>query len=323
MIIKILKIAFLYVGTIIGAGFATGKELTAYFNGVNIFTMIFAGIVLGLFAGYYLYLGKIFKEDLSVVAFGKYSKVFDILVFVSVFFVFVSMFDTSDIIIFDMFNIKYGGYFTILATLLVAIIGISFIKKVNALVIPAIVIMIIVIFAKQPTATIVGKTTVFSPILYAGMNIMLAGYIIKPEGKHLTNNEITLITIVTSIVFSIIMSMLYEIVKCSDDIMPLFSIAKLYNLHIVAGMIIYFAIITTALSTECVLIDYINLYIKNKYIIGLVLFLSAIPFKIYVGFEDIVDFIYPIVSILGLLVTIFSFIRIIMQKKIKKQNKKV
>ncbi len=300
----------MYVGTIIGAGFATGKELTAFFDGANIFTLIFGGIVLGLFAGYYLYLGKTFDEDLSNIAFGKYSKLFDALVFCSVFFVFVSMFDTSDIILFDMFQIKYGGYFTILLTLISALVGISFIKKINGLVIPAIVIMIIIIFAKNPTATIQGKTTLFSPILYAGMNIMLAGYIIKPEGKGLSNGNIATITIITSIIFAIIMTMLFEIVKGSNDIMPLFTISKLYNLEIIAGLIIYFAIITTALSTEAVLIDYLTPYVKNKYIIGLALFLVAIPFKIYVGFEDIVAFIYPIVSILGVLVTILSLLRL-------------
>ena len=314
MIQKILKISFLYIGTVIGAGFSTGKELTTYFNNVNFVTLIFGGIALGLFSGYYLYLGKTFEVKLSQIAFGKYNKIFDLLVFCSVFFVFVSMFDTADIILYDMFSIKYGGYFTIVVTFLCAIIGISFVKKINALVIPMVIIMVILIYSKEPTITVNGNTSILSPILYAGMNIMLAGYIIKPEGKDLTNKQIASITVVTSVIFAVIMVLLYEIVNGSVDVMPLFTIAKKYNMHIVAGFVIYIAIVTTALSSETILIDYLNLLIPNKYLLSLVLFLIAIPIKIYVGFADIVAFVYPIVSILGILVTIFSIFSLIRYK---------
>ena len=110
------------------------------------------------------------------------------------------------------------------------------------------------------------------------------------------------------------MVLLYEIVNGSVDVMPLFTIAKKYNMHIVAGFVIYIAIVTTALSSETILIDYLNLLIPNKYLLSLVLFLIAIPIKIYVGFADIVAFVYPIVSILGILVTIFSIFSLIRYK---------
>ena len=319
-IINILKISFLYIGTVIGAGFATGKELTEFFKNTSFITIILGGIALGLFLGYYLYLGKTFNEELSVIAFNKYNKVFDFLVFLSTFFVFVSMFDTSNIIL-QNFNIKFGGYYTIIFTLISAILGISFIKKINFLVIPCIIVMVILIYSKNPKIE-GGSVNFLSPILYAGMNIMLAGFVIKDEGKNLTNKQIVASTVVTSVILSFIMVLIYQTVKGNTDVMPLFSVAKTYNLKVVAGIVIYCAILTTALSSAIICLDYLSNYTKSKIYSSVILFLLAIPFKIYLGFEKIVKFVYPIVSILGILVTILSFIKII-KLKLNKRSKNI
>ena len=317
-IIKILKISFLYIGTVIGAGFATGKELTVFFKDTSTITLVLGGICLGLFCGYYLYLGKNISDDLSVIVFKKYSGVFDFIVFWSTFFVFVSMFDTSDIVL-NNFNIKYGGYISIIFTLFSAVIGISFIKKINFLVIPLIVVMVAVIFSKHPTIS-GGTISVFSPILYAGMNIMLAGFVIKNEGKGLTNKQIIATTIISSIILSILMILIYQIVKGSNDIMPLLSVAKKYNIDAIASIVIYLAILTTALSSGIICLDYLNKFTNSKIYSAVILFLLAIPFKIYLGFEKIVKFVYPIVSVLGILISFLSLVEIIRRKRRKKQN---
>lgn len=48
-----LKCAAVFIGTVIGAGFATGQEVLLYFGRSSIAVPIFSGILLGLFNAYF------------------------------------------------------------------------------------------------------------------------------------------------------------------------------------------------------------------------------------------------------------------------------
>lgn len=317
--LKILKISFLYIGTVIGAGFGTGRELVTFFKETSQFTIILGGIALGVFSGFYLYLGKRFKEkELSAIAFGKYNKIFDFIVNTSVFFVLAAMLDTSDSMIKNIFGIDYGGYFTIAFCLLAAVVGMNFIKKINALVIPAIIVMIIFIFSKSPGFTVSGGLNLFAPLSYAGMNIMLAGYVIFKDGRDMSSKEIAMTALLVSILFSLIMTMLYETVRGNYASMPFYEVAVYYGYKYLAGAVIFFAIVTTALSCASLTLDYVGKVIKNRYAAAIMIFLAAIPVKIFVGFENIVDYVYPAVSLLGIMTSLFalaSLLKLIYKEK--------
>lgn len=318
--LRVFKIVFLYIGTVIGAGFGTGRELVAFFKDTSPITLILGGLCLGLFCSYYLYLGKAFNsDDLSKIVFNKYCKIFDFIVAVSIFFVLSAMFDTADIMVNDIFGLKYGGYFTVAVCLVSAIIGIGFIKQVNFVVIPAIVIMIIFIFSMHPIVEFTGRISLMSPISYAGMNIMLAGYVTVKDGKELSNKEIALSGGLVGVIFAVIMVLLYEMVKGSTAVMPFYEVAVGYGYKYMAGFIIYFAILTTTLSAVSIVLDYTNNFIINKYLCAILIFILAIPVKKYLGFGKIVEYVYPVVSFIGIFITIVSLIKLI---KIKIQSKK-
>ena len=46
-IMRCLQVCFIYIGAIIGAGFATGREIMLYFGGSGMFSGIVAGILMG------------------------------------------------------------------------------------------------------------------------------------------------------------------------------------------------------------------------------------------------------------------------------------
>ena len=56
---KTFRTAMLYVGAVIGAGFATGKEIVTFFGGKGIVSAIIAGLLLGVFCSVFLLCGKI------------------------------------------------------------------------------------------------------------------------------------------------------------------------------------------------------------------------------------------------------------------------
>ncbi len=313
-IIRVLKTAFLFIGTVIGAGFGTGKELTSFFHGASPITLIIGGLCMGLFCSFYLLIGSKFNEDLSVVAFKKYSGVFDLFVLFSAFAVFSAMFSTSDTVL-EIFGVKCGGYITMILSLVVSLVGIGFVKNVNFVVVPLIVAVVFYLFSLETPNDFTGTLSVLSPLLYGGMNIMLAGYLIAEEGKGMKKSEIVMSGVIVFVVMAVLMAVLYMTVRGENGEMPLLDVAKRHNQSKMAGIVIYFAIVTTALSSASLGIEKLDKYVKNKYLSAVLLFLLAIPVKIYVGFTGIVKYIYPFVSIMGVLVTMLPLVRLIKKKK--------
>ena len=313
-IIKVVKTAFLFIGTVIGAGFGTGKELTSFFFNSSPITLILGGLAMGVFCSFYLYIGSKFSEDLSVVAFSKYSGVFDFLVLVSTFAVFSAMFSTSDSIL-NLFSIKYGGYITMALSLVAALIGIGFVKNINFVVVPLIVVVVFYLFSMEVPNDFNGRISVLSPILYSAMNIMLAGYLIANEGKGMTKKEVATSGLIVFVVMAVLMTILYMTVRNEVGEMPLLDVANRHGHIKMAGVVIYFAIVTTALSSASLGIEKLNRYVKNRYLSAILLFFLAIPVKIFVGFEGVVKYVYPAVSVMGILVTLLAFIALIRKRK--------
>ena len=52
---KVIKAVALFIGTVVGAGLASGKEIAVYFNGLNPLTTIFSGVFLGFFCSLFMF----------------------------------------------------------------------------------------------------------------------------------------------------------------------------------------------------------------------------------------------------------------------------
>ena len=61
-IMRCLQVCFIYIGAIIGAGFATGREIMLYFGGSGMFSGIVAGVLMGALCGAFLLAAKSFKR---------------------------------------------------------------------------------------------------------------------------------------------------------------------------------------------------------------------------------------------------------------------
>ena len=54
----ILKTVCIFVGAVVGAGFATGREIIVFFGDLGILSPVLAGVLMGAFAGLFIAAGK-------------------------------------------------------------------------------------------------------------------------------------------------------------------------------------------------------------------------------------------------------------------------
>jgi Uncharacterized membrane protein len=142
-----MKYAAVFVGTVIGAGFATGREIALYFKGANAQTAAAAGIMLGLLCGFFMLAGeRIGDGGFTAYLFGQRKRIFDIAVFVCAFITFAAMCAGAESIFRKIYGIGWLGLVTALISTLAAILGIKQIKSLNLVLVPIILAFVVLIF---------------------------------------------------------------------------------------------------------------------------------------------------------------------------------
>ncbi|MEG2413701.1 MAG: hypothetical protein RSB61_03525 [Clostridia bacterium] len=245
---EVAKIAMLFVGTVIGAGFATGREILVFFRHQNIAVVALAGLLLGGLCGVFLAFGKI-KSKIDNKVFKLLNSVMELLLWASAISTFLTMVCGGESIIFNCWKIENIGLWSGIFVAVLSFFDIKFIKNINFILVPLIAIMIIFLtfFVKPqiPTGANFGKA-----IEYCAMNIMLGGYVICDEGRDLSAKQMWSVSAIVAVVFGIMLVCVYLVAMTFPDAdMPIFAIAQSQNVGVVSGVIIYFAIFTTLVGS--------------------------------------------------------------------------
>lgn len=199
----------------------------------------------------------------------------------------------------------------------VVVLGIEKIKLVNTLLVPMIVVCIALIFFKLPICSNFAITSIARPIMYSGLDVLLGGVIISEEGKELSFKE-TLLSCTFICVILFCMLFMLQTIVLTDTIgtsMPVLTISELFGLKAVCGVLIAAAIFTTLVSSLKIVSDTMReMFRKTKKLTvlgksenkSIVVFgcLTAVYPLSFFGFENIVNSLYPIISICGVILTI-------------------
>ncbi|MBQ3407696.1 MAG: hypothetical protein IJH12_00635 [Clostridia bacterium] len=322
--LEIIKILFTLVGTFIGAGFISGKEIYLFFfqYGLNgligiIFSSIFIGFILyktiiiskkNNIKNYNIFFNKIIKNEII-------KKIVNIYLLLS-FCVMVSGFCSF---INQEFEIKkYIVYFFILIIIIIVLRNnYNTIIKINNILIPIIIVFILyffkLIFFKNNNLinfnNITNKGFVLPAILYANYNLISLIPISIINSKKIKNTKIICILFSTIIIFlsTILFFILY---KANNKILimdfPIIRIIEQYGkfYKIFYGLILGMAIITTALSVE-----YSYVQGNNRKLVYSIIFSFIAT---YFNFSKLIEVLYPIFGICGFWQCIY-----ILKKKIK------
>lgn len=328
---KVTKIVFLIVGSIIGAGFATGAEMFEYFAKFGAISLFF---IVPLFFCFFFFI-KIFLEfgnkmqsssfiDKTrilcdrVNIFGIKFNYLNFLLF-STFLILssamfaglVSLFKTYFSIVPD--NIIY--LFVILFSLMLINTSFNILTKLSYIIVPIIIICLVVISVFSFNIQTINLTLVSGnilplpilTILYAAQNCFLSSFVIISSGKNLSKNEQKKVCILVPIILCTLLLFGILCFLCNEKIanfdMPFAILASTISPYFSAlyGFVIFFSIITTYATTLTSLKEYFKG--EKKYNTKIVM-LVCIVFLSLLNFNNIISLLYPLIGIFG---TIFAY----------------
>ena len=350
---NIIKIASIYIATIIGAGFASGQEIVQFFskyqNG-GFYGIVLAGILFS-FIGYVV-LDKVYIErikDFDELIFPSVGWVVGWLIEIAVTLfmlsVFCIMIAGAGNIFLEKLNIPYNLGVLFMAGLCMLIIltemkGIVFLSSFISpiLIIGLITIGAYIIITKNSFVfNVSGDFTnprsnwFFSALLYVGYNSIIAIVVMSGLLPHLKTRKTAVLggifggailcfiaIILNFIMFQIHPDSLFEEI-------PILSITQKYGnfLNILYACILFLAMLVSAVTSGYCFINRVHEKSGlNKKIITILICIIIAPLS-KLGFSNLISKIYPIFGYIGLFIVLVILIQSIkVKKKPKLKNSK-
>lgn len=316
--------------TIIGAGFASGKEVWYYFARYGVVcypVIIFVGILFFILCFLCLQFGKKFEitavKQLNYIMFKKFSFIAEVILCFSNFIILSTMFAGANSLFYESFGLTFyriGGVFTAIISILVVWLGFKRLLKINMVIVPGMLVVVLVVLFNcvvnnsfQVFDINIKYNALFSvinSISFIVSNLFFAGFIFAKMG----NGATTKTNIISSIVGSVFMvlcilcmvTILYYNPSSFAYDMPLVYIAGQQNivLGIIARVVVWLGIATTAISLLYQINNWLESYFGKNKIIGIVVCIVALLFA-HIGFSAMINYFYPLLGFLGFLFLIF------------------
>ena len=318
---KILTIAgasATIVGTVIGAGYATGKEIMTFFGIYGKSFYIFAVLFIVLFA----YSSYLFLEAKPNLLNKKTYNFFNAIILISEFLTMSTMIACLDSILSLFFSTKLILITIVIACYFIMIKGLSGLMKFSVFTIPILITIIIIVCTKNlPSLSSnqfleieasTPKKIVF-PFLYLGLNIFSLYPICSELSKSQTKKTKIWTALFSSLFLLITLFLICTTLLRSEDKiisseLPLLmlSVDKSSILTYLTALAVTIGILSTFLSSAFILANETKKHSKHQNFSCFVLVLASYLCS-KLGFGKFVEIIYPIVGFFGfaLLVCLF------------------
>lgn len=320
-----LKVSFLIVGTTIGAGFASGREIweffTSYGEGSN--TSILLSMSLYAFCCYIIMgISRKIKAPhyVSVLEelMGKsLAKFYDVLIFLYLLSITVVMFAGSGATL-----AHWGIAYSIGVILISALVFVIFLRDVegimslNSVLIPFLIIVLLSVcvtflwgsYEQKPMVNS-GQQAFPSGLAFAALNILPLIAILSAIGSKLKKVEMRVATFTSGLVLSLIALVFNEsLLLVGDHIyyyeIPLFALLTHFPAQLIVGVsfVLWLAIYTTAVTSVLGMVSRFKDQTKMpQWALVTVLIIIVLPLTNF-GFGNLIKYMYPLYGILNLLV---------------------
>lgn len=341
--ISAFSVFLVFFGTIVGAGFASGREVYVYFArfGICGLLMTILSGVLFYWLGYvFLQLGKRCKvqtlSDFFKLIFGKFASIIEIIVIFSYVIVLGAMFAGFDSLQgIALPSIQYPILSILSAILCVfAVIGgISKISKLNGFLLPLLLIFMGAIFvfslldksvlqiAEQCSfswATM--ACSLVSCLIFVCSNMFLTGFVLMKTGTKTTTKADKRACILTGVVLLTIslfasLSLVLNPTSIEYDMPFVFLAFNISDVFVIISVIIlWFAIFTTAVATLFTISWWLNGYIGNFLLSTVITCVVAFLLSRF-GFSVIIDVFYPMIGVMDILFVVCALYLFFKTKK--------
>lgn len=303
---KCFSVSFTYIGAVIGAGFATGREVMLYFGDSGIVCAAAGGALMGLLAGIFLFSSRTFSILLNSTS--KAAKgvciAIKICLYIATYATFLCMLSACEEIISQSFGIKNVGVWTGLFVSFVALLDMRVMQKFNLALVPVIIVLLLVL-AKDCATPQAGKFSLFKVLSYACMNVMTGGYLLAEQREKFTVRECVFTSVFTAAVFASAVAIVFAVsAKFSNFSMPVYEFAKINNLKGVSGAVIYLAVFTTLIGCAK-LVCQENDALKIPKAFSVVMLIITTFIGVRLNFARAVAVIYPAIGYAGIAYLIF------------------
>lgn len=342
------RVFAVFLGTIIGAGFASGREVYVYFarfGGWGLIATIIAGILFFGLGLMFLKLGRRVQADNMYdflrITFGRFTKVVEIVIAFSYVIVIGAMFagfDSIQKILFPTTSFPILQILSVVLTILVAFGGIKNITKINFILLPSVVLFICVIFIssiinkEQSIAFIVFDNSILSLIgplvsclIFVCSNMFLTGFILMKTGANsvdIVDKRASIMTGTT--IFLIIFFSCFSLALNPSAInfdMPFLMLSfKVGDAFVYFSvLVLWFAIFTSAVASLYTLSWWLNSYIERPKTSVMICAVFAFILS-KVGFNAIIDVLYPLTGFMDIAFVMSSAYLYYKSNKTKKKG---
>lgn len=329
---NILNLTFVIIGTLVGAGFASGQEIYTFFfsygiKGITgiIISSVITGIIIyfcleiirkNKIENYTDFINIIFNKNISNI-----KKIWNIII------------NTFILITFYIMIAGFGAYFNqqyglnvILGSIILVVLTYVILKKgtkgviiLNEIIVPILIVFIIIIgitISKELDFSNItdyiirtnNKNWLISSILYSSYNSILLTPVLISMNKIIDkkegNQKIALLTIIITIILSLIIyAVLIKVdVNIEELEMPaVYTISKMgIVLKEIYGIILLSSIITTTISLINSFLQNVAKNEKSYTQLTNILCITSLIIS-QLGFSNLVNILYPIFGVLGLI----------------------
>lgn len=326
-----LRLALVYIGLVIGAGFASGREILQYFNlpsltdqsGIVIATFLFMAVCYVILYRSYTFGINSFNDYLGCIT-GKFSKLFSVIIYIYLFCGFFTMFAGSGALIEQSF--MKPSILGIFLMAFICFVTLSFnlkgIVALNMILVPCMIMGILYIsfasvFLEIETSafSIQTKNIILSSILYVSYNTLSAPAVLVPLQKGLSPTGITTASVFGGFVLGMLIMVIWFAQSLNMDILLNSQIPMLHLAAILGksqkqlySVILFMSICTTAVSQGFGLMEYFNCKTaKTRVIFSALLCTAALPFSL-IKFSALVEKLCGFFGLVGLLWMVMIFI---------------
>lgn len=343
-----LKIGFVFFGTMVGAGFASGKETWVYFAnfGVIGYVSIFIACLLFLVCGIlFLNFGKkyhiISVQQMNEMLFKKFSIIAEIVMGLCNLILLASMLAGANSL-FGLFVdsgiFRVASVVTAVVALFVVWFGFRGLTKANIVVVPLLLCVLLgclffnfgnfehYSIAKNFEFFNVFKCFLYC-ILFVSSNMFFAGFIFSKLGVNHSNKEIVLGCFIGSALLLISLCLMSVVLflnpQSHQSNMPLVFIA--YNLNsafsIFTFVVVWVGLVSTAIALLYTITNWLKTYLGNVYISSILATVVAM-FLSGIGFSGFIVYIYPFLGVLGVVYVCFVCIFVVKKENCKQRRKR-
>lgn len=345
-----VKIGFAYVGIVVGAGFSTGQEVMQFFSPYGLWSyigVILSGLILGFIGRQVAKIGTAFdaqnhESTLDYLFGNKFSKIVDYLLIFFLFGISVTMLAGAGSTFEESFGVPtwLGALIMVIVIYITLLMDFNKIVRALGVVTPFLIILVVIIAAYYlfngsisfgevndavPDASLV-KGILYG-INYGGLAFAVGFSTIVAIGGDASRRRVSGAgALFGGIVYTILLALINfalqsEFTKIEDASIPMLTLAN--DIHPWIGLVLSIIMLAVMYNTILGLMysfaaRFTEPYSKKYHIFIVVMVIVAFALS-FVGFAGLINFLYPIMGVVGLVVVIGVLVKYYNRKR---QNKK-